>query len=131
MFLNLDICILSRFILPRTKFVQVQSRFFLVEPEVEPSQEIQKRHHDGLSRGFSVVIDREDVFPSIVRVTCNDWRKINCATFVTDVLTVSCKRPEKLACRSNSLCFCGAHASSHVSSEIYTFTCLLGHACPT
>jgi hypothetical protein len=35
-FPNLDICILSRFILPRTKFVQVQPRFFLVEPEVEP-----------------------------------------------------------------------------------------------
>ena len=44
-------------------------------------------------------------------------------------LTVSCRRPEKLVCRSNSLCFCAAQASAHVSSEIYVFRCLLGHVC--
>ncbi len=46
-------------------------------------------------------------------------------------LTVSCRRPGKLGSRSNSLCFCAAHTSSHVSSEFYTFTCLLGHVCAT
>ena len=30
------------------------------------------------------MIDRESVFPSIVRAICNVWRKINCAAFVTD-----------------------------------------------
>ncbi len=85
---------------------------------------------NGLSRVFSVVIDREDVFPSIVRATCNDWRKMNCAAFVTDVLTLSCKKPEKLDFEFPVFLWC-THASSHVSLEIYTFACLLGHVCPT
>ncbi len=38
----------------------------------------------GLPCVFSEVIDRECVSTSIVRAICNVWRKINCATFVTD-----------------------------------------------
>ncbi len=37
-----------------------------------------------LPRGFSAAIDRQTVCSSIVREICNVWRKINCATFVTD-----------------------------------------------
>jgi hypothetical protein len=42
-------------------------------------------------------------------------------------LTVSCRRPGKLGCRSNSPSFCAAQATSHVSSELCTFRCLVGH----
>ena len=45
------------------------------------------------------------------------------------VLTVSCGRPGKLGYRSNSLCFCAVHTTSHVSSEFCTFKCLVGHPC--
>ncbi len=44
-------------------------------------------------------------------------------------LTMSFRRPVKLGCRSNSLCFCTTHTSSHVSSELCTFRCLHGHVC--
>jgi hypothetical protein len=44
-------------------------------------------------------------------------------------LTVSGRRPGKLGCRSNSLCFCSEDTSSHVSSDLYTFRCLHGHVC--
>ena len=43
--------------------------------------------------------------------------------------TVSCRRPGKHGCRSNSLCFCAAHTSSYVSSEFCTFRCLVGEVC--
>ena len=36
---------------------------------------------------------------------------------------------QKVGCRSNSLCFCVAHALLHVSLELCTFTCLVGHVC--
>ncbi len=45
------------------------------------------------------------------------------------VFTVSCRRPDKLGCRSNSPSFCAAQVTSHVSSELWTFRCLLGHVC--
>ena len=42
---------------------------------------------------------------------------------------MSCRRPGKLGCRSNSPSFCEAQATSHVSSELCTFRCLVGHVC--
>ncbi len=42
-------------------------------------------------------------------------------------LTVVCRRPEKIVCRSNSLCFFTVHAPTHVSLELCTFRCLVGH----
>jgi hypothetical protein len=48
-------------------------------------------------------------------------RRTKCA------LTVSWRRPGKLGCRSNSPSFCAAQATSHVSSELCTFRCLVGH----
>jgi hypothetical protein len=42
---------------------------------------------------------------------------------------VSCRRTGKLGCRSNSPSFCVTQATSHVSSELYTFRCLVGHVC--
>ncbi len=48
-------------------------------------------------------------------------RRTKCA------LTVSCRRPGKLGCRSNSPSLCAAQATSHVSSELCTFRCLVGH----
>jgi hypothetical protein len=45
------------------------------------------------------------------------------------VLSVSCRKPGKLGCRSNSLCVCVVHTTSHVSSEFFTFKCLVGHVC--
>ncbi len=50
-------------------------------------------------------------------------RRTKCA------LTVSCRRPGKLGCRSNSPSLWAAQATSHVSSELCTFRCLLGHVC--
>ena len=50
-------------------------------------------------------------------------RRTKCA------LTVSCRRTGKLGCRSNSPSLCAAQATSHVSSELCTFRCLLGHVC--
>ncbi len=44
-------------------------------------------------------------------------------------LTVSCRRPDKLGCRSNSLCVCVAHTSSYVSAKFCTFRCLVGDVC--
>jgi hypothetical protein len=45
------------------------------------------------------------------------------------VLTVSCRRSDKLGWPSNSLCFCSVHTTSHVPSELFTFKCLGGHVC--
>jgi hypothetical protein len=42
-------------------------------------------------------------------------------------LTVVYRRPDKVVCRSNSLCFFAAHAPTHVSLEMCTFRCLVGH----
>ena len=50
-------------------------------------------------------------------------RRTKCA------LTVSWRSPGKLGCRSNSPSFCAAQATSHVSSELCTFRCLVGHVC--
>ena len=50
-------------------------------------------------------------------------RRTKCA------LTVSYRRPGKLGCRSNSPSCCAAQATSHVSSELCTFRCLVGHVC--
>jgi hypothetical protein len=44
-------------------------------------------------------------------------------------LTVSCRSPDKLGGRSNSLCSGVAHTSSYVSSEFCTFRCLVGEVC--
>jgi hypothetical protein len=44
-------------------------------------------------------------------------------------LTVSCRSPGKLGCRSNSPSFCTEQATSHVSSELCTFRCLVRHVC--
>ena len=41
-------------------------------------------------------------------------------------LTVSYRRQEKVSSRSNSLCFCTEHTSSYVSSDFFTFRCLVG-----
>jgi hypothetical protein len=54
---------------------------------------------------------------------CFSYRRTKCA------LTVSWRRPGKLGCRSNSPSLCAAQATSHVSSELCTFRCLLGHVC--
>ena len=42
-------------------------------------------------------------------------------------LTVVCRRSDKVVCRSNSLCFFETHTPTHVSLEICTFRCLVGH----
>ena len=42
-------------------------------------------------------------------------------------LTVVWRRSDKVVCRSNSLCFFATHAPTHVSLEICTFRCLVGH----
>jgi hypothetical protein len=84
----------------------------------------------GLPWVLSTVIDRQRVFVSIVRAICNVWRKINGTTFLTDeqneLSLCPPEGPRNLSV-SNSLCFCTAHTSSHVSSELYAFRCLLGH----
>jgi hypothetical protein len=43
------------------------------------------------------------------------------------VSLLSVGRTDKVVCRSNSLCFSAVHAPTHVSLEICTFRCLVGH----
>ncbi len=40
---------------------------------------------------------------------------------------MDCKRPHKVGCRSNWLCFFETYTPTHVSIELFTFRCLLGH----
>ncbi len=84
---------------------------------------------------FSVVIDRASVLPGIVTALRHGWRMINCADFVRDERVLchcdysDLQRPDKLGCRSNSLCFCAPHTSSYVFSKFFTFRCLVGDVC--
>ncbi len=54
-----------------------------------------------------------------VRYLRNGLRKCN--------LSVDYRRPHKVGCRSNSLCFFVTHTPTHLSIELYTFRCLVGH----
>ena len=80
----------------------------------------------GLPWVFFVVIDSESFSETIFRAICNVWTKINYTTFVTDVqtkcdLTVSYRKPEKLVCRSNSLCVC-AHMYPRRSTRLDVYS---------
>ena len=81
---------------------------------------------------FSPVIDRTSVSVVIVRGLCDVLSKMNSVNFngrTKCALTVSCRRTDKLGCRSKSLSFFASHATVHVSSYLYTFRCLVGHVC--
>jgi hypothetical protein len=107
-----------------------------------------KRHHAGREGGrqqvkiyyhettvhFSPAIDRQSKCLSGDRQNTSWWLEDDQLRCLHNgrtkcTLTVSCRNPDKLGCRSNSLCFWAAHTSSYVSTKFCTFRCLVGDVC--